>query len=356
MAKVVVGMSGGVDSAVTAYLLKEAGYDVIGITLKTWIGANGELSRCCEIDDARRISYKLGIPYYAVNCLTEFENSITKPFMQEYIHGRTPNPCIECNRHVKWAKMVEFARYMGADFVATGHYASIVQKENGRFSVKMAEHAAKDQTYMLYKLTQEQLASTIMPLGTYHKDQVRTIAERAGLPVAQKPDSQEICFVADGNYADYIEQYSEDEIPSEGYFVDETGKRLGMHKGIIHYTPGQRKGLGLALGYPAYVTRIDAERNEVVIGDERALYYHQVFCNDLNFQSIPPLATGETLPCNVKIRYHHAAQPACLTMQDHGTLRIDFPDPVRSPAPGQSAVFYDDEGCVIGGGVITNFS
>ncbi len=356
MAKVVVGMSGGVDSAVTAYLLKKAGYDVIGITLKTWIGADGSMSRCCEIDDARRISYKLGIPYYAVGCMTEFDHAVIEPFMEHYLHGTTPNPCIECNRHVKWAKMIDFARYMGADFIATGHYASIVQKENGRFAVKANNHNTKDQTYMLYKLTQEQLASTIMPLGSYQKKEVREIAEKAGLPVASKPDSQEICFVADGNYADYIEACSSVPLPGSGNFVDKNGTPLGTHKGIIHYTPGQRKGLGIALGYPAYVIRIDAEKNEVVLGKDSSLYYHDIFCQDLNFQAIPALSAGESLSCTAKIRYHHAAQPATLTMTGNGEAHLHFDDPVRAPAPGQSAVFYDDENCVIGGGTITRFS
>ena len=182
------------------------------------------------------------------------------------------------------------------------------------------------------------------------------IAEKAGLPVASKPDSQEICFVADGNYADYIEACSSVPLPGPGNFVDENGTPLGTHKGIIHYTPGQRKGLGIALGYPAYVIRIDAEKNEVVLGKDSSLYYHDIFCQDLNFQAIPALSAGESLSCTAKIRYHHAAQPAPLTMTGNGEAHLHFDDPVRAPAPGQSAVFYDDENCVIGGGTITRFS
>ena len=201
-------MSGGVDSAVTAYLLKKEGYEVCGVTLRTWAPDDGTDGRCCEIDDARRVSEALGIRFYPLNCVSDFARTVVDPFVRSYLSGQTPNPCIECNRFLKWEKMLYAAKVMQADYIATGHYAHVVQLENGRYTVKKALYAAKDQTYMLYKLTQEQLAATLMPLGDYAKDQVRQIAQEASLPVAHKPDSQEICFVTDGHYADFIEEYA----------------------------------------------------------------------------------------------------------------------------------------------------
>ena len=352
MAKVIVGMSGGVDSAVCAYLLKAAGYEVIGVTLKTWVAADGKESRCCEIDDARLVADQIGIPYYAVNCISEFQRCVIDPFVQAYINGLTPNPCIGCNRYIKWDRMLDFAKSMQAEYIATGHYASVVQLENGRYTVKQADHIAKDQTYMLYKLSQEQLAHTLMPLGKLTKEQVRAIAVQAGISVAQKPDSQEICFVPEGNYADYIEENAECDLPPEGNFVDEDGKVLGRHKGIIHYTVGQRKGLGIALGEPAYVKEIRTETNEVVLAPDGSLYSDTVVCGDVNFMSIAPLAVGEKIRCLAKIRYHHTLQSAELEMLAEDTVQIRFDAPVRAVTPGQSAVFYDEDNCVVGGGVI----
>ncbi len=352
MSKVIVGMSGGVDSAVSAYLLKAAGHEVIGVTLRTWISSDGKESRCCEIDDARRVSWKIGIPYYVINCVSDFREYITEPFIDEYLNGRTPNPCVICNRRIKWDKMLETADVMGAEYIVTGHYASVVKKENGRYTVKMASQASKDQTYMLYRLSQEQLSRTIMPLGNLNKEEVRNIARTAELPVAAKADSQEICFVSDGNYADYIKDNSKTPIPGEGNFVDEDGKILGKHKGIIYYTVGQRKGLNLALGYPVFVKEIRAEENEIVIAGEKSIYKKEIFCKDLNYLGIPDLKTGEEITCNVKVRYHHPGQKATVHIEDSGNARIVFESPVRAAAPGQSAVFYDEDDCVIGGGII----
>ena len=213
MPKVIVGMSGGVDSAVTAYLLKMAGYDVIGVTLRTWLTSEGKDSRCCEIDDAQKVAWKLGIPYYVTDSRCEFNDLVIKPFIDSYINGMTPNPCVECNRYIKWEKMLATADTYGAEYIATGHYASVVKLDNGRYTVKQAEHIAKDQTYMVYKLTQEQLSRTLMPLGKLSKDEVRDIAIKAGLPVADKPDSQEICFVPDGHYSEYIVVFNVDKCP-----------------------------------------------------------------------------------------------------------------------------------------------
>lgn len=352
MPKVIVGMSGGVDSAVAAFLLKQAGYDVTGVTLRTWVASDGTEGRCCEIDDARRVARELDIPYYAFNCISDFEDHVITPFIGAYISGQTPNPCIQCNRYVKWERMLYYAKVMQADYVATGHYASVVKLENGRYTVKKALHTEKDQSYMLCKLSQEQLAATLMPLGNLSKQEVRTIAEQAHIPVAAKRDSQEICFVPDGDYAGYIEANADACLAGEGFFVDGKGNRLGKHKGITRYTVGQRKGLGLALGYPVYVQGIRPETNEVIVGDEQSLYRSNIVCGELNFMSISELGIGERLSCRVKVRYHHFPQEAVIEAVGQDRVRISFVSPVRAPAPGQSAVFYDQNDCVIGGGII----
>ena len=352
--KVVVGMSGGVDSAVTAYLLKASGFDVAGVTLRTWENAFGEDSRCCEIDAAKETADALGIPLYVQNCAADFKEHVSEPFVKEYLCARTPNPCVECNRYVKWAWLLKMADRLGADWVATGHYAFVEKLENGRWTIRQAASAGKDQTYVLYRLTQEQLSRTLMPLGALNKDEVRGIAEKAGLPVAHKADSQEICFVADGSdYADYIEEHAETEIPGPGPFVDEDGKVLGTHKGIIHYTVGQRKGLGLPLGYHAYVKEIRPDTNEVVISREEALYSRQITCDRINFLSISDILPGEEVSAAVRVRYHHQGTPAVIRRSGEDELTISFREPVRAATPGQSAVFYDEKCCIIGGGRIT---
>ena len=331
MSKVIVGMSGGVDSAATAYLLKMTGYDVIGVTLRTWVASDGTESRCCEIDDARRVAWKLDIPYYAFNCISDFQNHVINPFISAYTSGQTPNPCVQCNRFVKWERMLYYAKVMGASHVATGHYASVIKLENGRFTVRKALHSEKDQSYMLYRLSQEQLAATLMPLGNMSKQEVRRIAEQAGLPVAAKRDSQEICFVPDGNYAKYIENNTDMSHSDEGFFVDEEGNRLGRHKGIVHYTVGKRKGLGIAMGYPVYVKAIRPETNEVIIGDEQSLYRNSIICGDLNFMGIPGLQKGDSLNCWVKVRYHHSPQEAAVEAIGQDQVRVSFSVPVRAP-------------------------
>ncbi|MCR4788068.1 MAG: tRNA 2-thiouridine(34) synthase MnmA [Lachnospiraceae bacterium] len=352
MLKVIVGMSGGVDSAVAALLLKKEGYEVVGLTLRTWDASEGEVSRCCEIDDARSIARKIDIPFHVFNCTSDFKCRVTEPFVDDYINGLTPNPCIGCNRYVKWEGMIYNAKVMRADCVATGHYASIVRKENGRYTVRKAAHDAKDQTYMLYKLTQEQLAMTLMPLGGLSKEEVRDIARKEGLQVAEKSDSQEICFVNEGHYAEYVRENAKTAVPGEGNFVDEEGNILGKHKGIINYTVGQRRGLGLPLGYHAYIRKIDTLKNEIVLCTEDAIYAKKIICDDVSFMSIEPPKKGETIKCAVKVRYHHRAQSAEITVLDDDRVSIAFEEGARAPAPGQSAVFYDDEDCVLGGGVI----
>ena len=350
--RVIVGLSGGVDSAAAAYLLKAAGYDVIGVTLRTWVTPDGRDSRCCEIDDARRTADVLGIPYYVINCISDFKREITEPFISEYINGRTPNPCVICNRKIKWAVMLEAADRMGAQYIATGHYAQIVWLASGRFTVKQAVHAEKDQTYMLYRLTQEQLSRTLMPLGGLSKSEVRQLAQQAGIPVFDKPDSQEICFVTGGSHADFIEEYSAAQLPPEGDITDLSGNIIGRHKGLYHYTVGQRKGLGVSLGYPAFVTGIDAENNRLILGKEAALYTRGIVCREVCFMSLPELSPGETVSGSVKIRYHHTAQPAQAEMLADDRLRIVFDSPVRAAARGQSAVMYDAQGCILCGGII----
>ena len=346
--KVIVGMSGGVDSAVAAYLLQKEGYEVIGVTLRT----DTAETRCCEIDDAQAVARKLHMRYVAPNVITDFSEKVKKPFFNAYIHGITPNPCVECNRYVKWARMMYYAEVLGADFVATGHYASVVKLPNGRYTVQQAASAEKDQTYMLYKLTQDQLAHTLMPLGKLTKAEVRRIAADAGLPVAQKQDSQEICFVTEGNYADYIEK--DLPVPGPGNFVSVEGKVLGRHQGIFHYTVGQRRGLGIAAGVPVYVKQIRPDTNEVVLGDEQSLYSSEIFCHELNFLSISGIEEGKPIRARVKIRYHHEGEWASIERNSDDQVRICFDAPVRAATPGQSAVFYDEENRVIGGGIIMN--
>ncbi len=343
-------MSGGVDSAVAAYLLKQEGYEVIGVTLRTWEASDGGDSRCCEIDDAKEACRKIGIEHHSFNCMSVFDEKVIRPFINDYLAGTTPNPCVVCNRFVKWERLLYHMQVLKADLVATGHYADIVRCDNGRFSVRTAKAARKDQSYMLWMLTQEQLSKTRMPLCDMAKEEVRSIAASIGLEVADKPDSQEICFVPDDDHARFIEEETGTG-SEEGNFVDESGNVLGRHKGIIRYTVGQRKGLGIAFGVPMFVKRIDAKQNEVVLAEDAALYERVVICRDVNFMSIPCIEEGSSIECRAKIRYHHTAAPAEACMEN-GMLKIVFHEPVRAAAPGQSAVLYDSDGCVIGGGVI----
>ena len=345
-------MSGGVDSAVAAYLLKKEGYEVAGITLRTWESDSDQENRCCEIDSASEIAKTLGIEYHVYNVKSQFKEYVIDPFIDDYLHARTPNPCVECNRYVKWEQMIYIANVFKAEYVATGHYANVVKLDNGRYTVTQADHTQKDQTYMLYKLTQEQLKRTLMPLGRYRKEDVRKIAEEIGLSVAQKPDSQEICFVTDGKYSDFIEKNTDISHLCGGNFIDESGKILGPHKGIIHYTVGQRKGLGLAMGEPVFVKKIDHETREVTIASDSSLYSSEILCDDLNFLSIEDIKENEKIDAVVRIRYHHKGEKAVLIREDSKSVKVLFENPVRAATPGQSAVFYDDKGCVIGGGKI----
>ena len=346
--RVVVGMSGGVDSSVAAYLLKEQGYEVIGVTMQIW---KEEESECCglsAIEDARRVASDLGIPYYVMNFRKEFKENVVDYFIDEYLHGRTPNPCIACNRYVKWQSLLQRSRDIGADYIATGHYARIEQLPNGRYSLRQSATLAKDQTYALYNLTQDQLKHTLMPVGEYTKDEIRELAEKAQLRVANKPDSQDICFVPDGDYASFIEESLDTKLPT-GNFVTMDGKVLGRHKGITHYTVGQRKGLGLALGYPAFVIEIRPETNEVVIGTNEDSMSYYVRANKLNFMSIEDL-DGE-LRVWAKIRYNHKGAWCTIKKTGEDEVLCTFEERQRAITPGQAVVFYDGA-YVLGGGTI----
>lgn len=353
--RVSVGMSGGVDSSVAAYLLKEQGYEVLGVTMQIWqdeplaeIEENGGCCGLSAVDDARRVAGMLNIPYYVMNFKQDFKKYVIDYFIDEYVHGRTPNPCIACNRYVKWEALLKRAMDIGADYIATGHYAHVKQLENGRFTLCKSVTLAKDQTYALYNLTQEQLAHTLMPVGAYSKEQIREIAGDIGLLVANKPDSQEICFVPDDDYASYIETALGHKF-SEGNFVDKSGMILGKHRGIIHYTIGQRKGLGIAFGKPMFVTEIRPETNEVVVGTNEDTYARRLIANNLNFMSIPYLENDRRV--TAKIRYSHQGAECIIRMLDHDIVECIFDEPQRAITTGQAVVFYEDN-YIVGGGTI----
>ena len=353
--KVVVGMSGGVDSSVAAYLLKQQGYDVVGVTMQIWQDESHEeienKGGCCglsAVDDARRVAAMLDIPYYVMNFKSEFKRDVIDYFVREYLEGRTPNPCIACNRYVKWESLLTRSIQIGADYIATGHYARICELPNGRYAIRNSVTAKKDQTYALYNLTQEQLKRTLMPIGDYTKEQVRKIAEDIGLMVAGKPDSMEICFVPDNDYASFIEK--ETGVTSvPGDFVDVDGNVIGKHKGVIHYTVGQRKGLGIALGKPAFVVAIRSEQNQVVIGEDRDVYTERLYANNLNFMSVDNIT--EPVHVKAKIRYSHEGAYCTVRKIDSDTIECIFDQPVRAVTPGQAVVLYDGE-YVLGGGTI----
>lgn len=354
--KVVVGMSGGVDSSVAAWLLKEQGYEVIGVTMQIWQDEAEETLEeqggCCglsAVGDARRVAAMLDIPYYVMNFKSEFKKNVMDYFTAEYLIGRTPNPCIACNRYVKWESLLKRSMDIGADYIATGHYARICRRKDGRFALQKSATEAKDQTYALYNLTQYQLSHTLMPVGDYTKEEIRGMAKHIGLRTADKPDSQEICFIPDHDYAGFIEREKAGDVPPPGNFVSKEGKILGQHKGITHYTVGQRKGLGIALGAPVFVTKLRPETNEVVLGSNEEVFGTTLLADRVNFMSIADLE-GK-MEVTAKIRYNHNGAPCTIEKVGDDKVFCQFHEPVRAITPGQAVVFYD-ENIVVGGGTI----
>lgn len=354
--KVVVGMSGGVDSSVAAYLLKKEGYDVIGVTMQIWqeeprdvVEDNGGCCGLSAIEDARRIAAKLDIPYYVMNFKREFKDHVIDYFIDEYRKGRTPNPCIACNRYVKWDALLHRSKEIGADFIATGHYARIEKHPaTGRYAIRNSVTAQKDQTYVLYNLTQDQLKATLMPVGAYEKDEIRKIAQEIDFMVSKKADSQEICFIPDDDYVGFIEKETGEQ-SKPGNFVDMEGNVLGKHKGLIHYTVGQRKGLGIAFGKPMYVYGLDVKNNEVVLCDNESLFQKKLYAGQLNFMAIEKIE-GE-MRFQAKIRYSHKKAWCTVRMKNEEEMECIFDEYQRAITPGQAVVLYDGE-YVAGGGVI----
>jgi len=353
--KVMVGMSGGVDSSVAAAILKKEGYEVIGVTLQIWPddlpGPQPE-GGCCSlsaVEDARMVAFQLDIPYYVLNFQDIFEKNVINYFVDEYTKGRTPNPCIACNRYVKFDAMLKKALSMGIDYIATGHYARIEHDQStGRYLLKRSVTDKKDQTYALYNMKQYQLERTLFPIGNYNKETVRKIAEQLGFVVADKPDSQEICFVTDNNYAGFISSKLKEPM-QPGYFVDTEGNILGEHKGIYNYTIGQRKGLGISLGKPMYVVKIDAENNTVVLGESGKEYSHGLIATDLNWIAFGRLESPRK--AMAKIRYSAKESEAVISPLENDKVKVEFTYPQRAVTPGQAVVFYEGD-IVLGGGMI----
>lgn len=358
--RALIAMSGGVDSSVAALLMKEAGFDCIGVTMKlhneSADGREHSDKACCTVsdaEDARSVCRRLGFKYYVFNFMREFQQNVIDKFVHSYEIGETPNPCIDCNRCLKFGKLYQKALELGCEFVTTGHYARVEFDGNtGRWLLKKSLNTDKDQSYVLYFLTQEQLAHTKFPLGEFtDKESVRVLAEKHGFINAQKGESQDICFVPNGDYAQFIRSYSGKDYP-EGNFLNGAGGVLGKHKGLIHYTIGQRKGLGISYSEPLYVCKKSVLENTVTLGTERELYRDSLTARDFNWISIPePLPGSEPIRATVRIRYHGKEAEALVTVNDGGTVTIRFSEPQRAISPGQAAVLYDGD-IVIGGGII----
>jgi tRNA-uridine 2-sulfurtransferase len=364
---IAVAMSGGVDSSTVAAMLRAEGRNVIGLTMQLWnqrrlTGRAGMPEavhgRCCSLDDvydARRVAETIGIPYYVVNHEDRFERDVVRPFVQEYLSGRTPIPCSLCNNHLKFDQLLTVARQIGADAVATGHYARVEYNEHrGRWLLKRPEDHSKDQTYFLFGLTQEQLSRTLFPLGNMTKPEVRDLARKHGLALAEKPDSQEICFVPGGDYKNFLDAYlaeQSDSFPeTAGELVTSDGHVIGVHSGIHNFTVGQRKGLGVATGSPLYVLQIKGDTRQVIVGDQEQLYSKTLLARRINLISTDDLL--EPMRVSVKIRHRHEPATATIEKTAADEILVTFDQPQRAITPGQAAVFYDGE-VVVGGGWIS---
>lgn len=359
--KALIAMSGGVDSSVAAALMQEKGYECIGAMMKLYQNedivteqaeSDGEGRTCCSADDAEDaagVAGKLGMPFHVFRFTQEFRCQVMERFVNSYLRGETPNPCIDCNRYMKFEKLYERARLLNCEKIVTGHYARIERdEESGRWQMRKALDQTKDQSYVLHCLTQEQLSHVCFPLGEFTKEEVRKLAQSYGFFNAEKRESQDICFVPDGHYEKFIEKYTGDAAP-EGNFVTAQGEVLGRHRGIIHYTVGQRKGLGIAAAHPWYVKEIRPETNEVVLCEHGELFQSVLTAQDVNWVSIP--APEQKIRVQAKIRYRHIPQPATAQVLEDGRLRVTFDEPQRAITKGQSVVLYDGD-LVLGGGKI----